>query len=457
MAINIKKSDKKDQKSSLQNLAQTLQPIKVWGLPPGAPNILSQPRYAPDPIQVKTLKKQQENELSPEEMNRVLKVKQNENNLPMALNYYADYGGCGYWRLGWSEYLINCYQKAIISGTVRLHLHSSAYYGIKCVRMQRQATDIQRQYVELLTKFRDNLPKLDRFKLIYEIDDVLIKKDIPIYNRARDPYDNEQILNNIKNIILQCDEMSVSTPYLKSYYEREVGHKKISVLPNYLPRFWADGYYNRQEILERFERNKKRPIVLYNGSGTHFDIANVTGNFKDDFYHVVEAIIKARKDFLFVFKGAYPLRLKPFIDNGEMKFYPWSPLPDYIRDTAAINANVVYAPLQNNEFNKSKSDIKITEAAALGLPGVFQDLEPYKEKADYVFTTGDELIDQLKYITKNVDNYMSSSDRARALAETLWLEDHLDEVMALYFTEFASEERKKMSLKLYERDIQSKS
>ena len=42
-------------------------------------------------------------------------VEMQEVSLPRALNYYADYGGCGFWRMIWPEVNLNAYQKACIS------------------------------------------------------------------------------------------------------------------------------------------------------------------------------------------------------------------------------------------------------------------------------------------------------------------------------------------------------
>mgnify|MGYP001322407090 CR=1 FL=1 len=36
--------------------------------------------------------------------------------LPRSLNFYADYSGCGHWRMIWPEKLLNCYGKANIQG-----------------------------------------------------------------------------------------------------------------------------------------------------------------------------------------------------------------------------------------------------------------------------------------------------------------------------------------------------
>ena len=89
------------------------------------------------------------------------------------------------------------------------------------------------------------------------------------------------------------------------------------------------------------------------------------------------------------------------------------------------------APLQNNIFNKSKSDLKYCEASCFGLPIVCQDLCTYAN-APYKFDTGEEMVDQLKYILKSRNRYMNVSDRARKYAETRWLEDHIDKHTELY-------------------------
>jgi hypothetical protein len=87
------------------------------------------------------------------------------------------------------------------------------------------------------------------------------------------------------------------------------------------------------------------------------------------------------------------------------------------------------------------------EAGALGIPGAYQDLCTY-EDAEIKFKNGSELIDQLEYITSDFDRYMRMSDESRKFVDGLWLEDHLDEYEALYFTSFGSKERNEKSPQL---------
>jgi len=161
---------------------------------------------------------------------------------------------------------------------------------------------------------------------------------------------------------------------------------------------------------------------------------------QDDFSHVVDEIIKARKKFKFVWKGCYPLAIKPFIENGEMEYVDWSPLLDLPKSLYDTGCNAVFAPILDNVFNKSKSNIKMIEAGAFGMPGAYQNLCTYSD-AKIKFDNGKDLISQLEYITSDVSRYMKLSQEAREFTEGLWLEDHLDEYQAIYTTAWGSKER----------------
>ena len=362
-----------------------------------------------------------------------------EATVPRAINYYADQGGCGYWRMGWSEYLLNIKQKANIAGLTAMVLSENFYQNIKAVRLQRQATLHQKTFVTALKELSGKY----KFKLLYEVDDIVFKDDIPDFNRCKDAFNNPEIARTILEIMNIVDEFTVTCQYMKDYYIEKTGQKRFNVLPNYAPKFWLDRFYNPKRLEQTFEKNKKRPRILYAGSGVHADVVNKT-NQKDDFEHIVQQIIKARKDFKFVWKGCFPLTCKPFIDNGEMEFLPWSDLQGYPQGLYDADSSVTFASLQDNIFNRSKSNIKMIEAGALGMPGIFQDMCTYRE-ADLKFKSGDDLIDQIKFVTKDIGKYMEYSAKGRAYAETMWLEDHLDEVMAIYFTEWGSKERNIMS------------
>lgn len=356
--------------------------------------------------------------------------------LARAINYYADYAGCGWWRMIAPEMLMNVNNKAIISGLTSMVLDPKFYGGIKSVRLQRQATPVQLQFL----KFLKSGAKHHNFNIIYEIDDIIVKDDIPDYNRCKVAFESKEILESCVEMMKLSDEISVTCQYMKDYYINKTGNKKITVIPNYPAKMWMDGHYDVFKLQKDYQRNKKKPRIAYIGSGTHIDVMNKT-NQKDDFAHVVDDIISSRKDIQWVFIGCFPLACKPFIDRGEMEFVQWFPLLELWKAYTTTNINAVIAPLQNNTFNKAKSNIKYLEAATCGIPGVFQDLVTYKD-APIKFGTGAELIDQIKVLTKDEGVYMKYSKKAREYAEGMWLDDHLDEFVELYTTKYGAKERK---------------
>ncbi|MFA5753886.1 MAG: glycosyltransferase [Patescibacteria group bacterium] len=356
--------------------------------------------------------------------------------LERALNYYADYAGCGWWRMIAPEMLMNINNRAVISGLTTMVLDPRFYAGIKAVRLQRQATPMQLQFLKFLKQGAD----YHKFKIIYEIDDIIIKDDIPDYNRCKVAFESDEIMNSCIEMMSMSDEISVTCQYMKDYYVSKTGNKNITVIPNYPARMWLDNHYDPKKILKNYKANKKKPRIAYIGSGTHIDMMNKT-NQKDDFFHVVNDIISSRKDFQWVFIGCFPLACKPFIDRGEMEFVPWFPLLDLWKAYTTTNIQAVIAPLQNNIFNCAKSNIKYLEASTCGIPGAFQDLVTYKD-APLRFQRGSELIDQLKFLTKNENNYMKYSKKAREYADSMWLDDHLDEFVELYYTKFGDTTRK---------------
>jgi glycosyltransferase involved in cell wall biosynthesis len=238
------------------------------------------------------------------------------------------------------------------------------------------------------------------------------------------------------------DEIIVTNDYFKQYMIEKSGNKKVTVIPNYLPKSWFDRYYNLWDLTKRFDKNKKRPIVAIFASGTHVDVENRV-NQNDDFAPVIRQIAKTTRDFDWRFYGSYPLPLKEFIDNGSIKYFPWAQLPDFPEVMAKSGAQITFACLQDNNFNRCKSNIKLIEAGALGMPCVVPDMVTYKD-AFLKYRNGDELIDVLKNTLKHQSVYAQHCEQARKHAEKFWLEDeqNIMKHYEAYFTPFGSKERR---------------
>jgi hypothetical protein len=358
-------------------------------------------------------------------------------NLPRALNYLADYSGCGLWRLGAAEHLLNFNNRMIVNSLTTMVLDPRFYMsGLCAIKLQRQATPVQKEFVKFLKEWGGKLEA----KIIYEIDDIVFHEDIPMFNGCRKAFTDPEIRKSISDIMENCDEILVASEYMRDYYKTKTNNKKVVYIPNYAPKYWFDRYYNETTIMEEYTKNKKRPRILVTGSGTHYDVTGQNG-LVDDYSHVVQAIIDTRKDFEWVFLGGHPVQLRPFIANGDIKFIKWSPLMEFANTINNVHAQVTMAALANNHFNRAKSWIKFTESGHLGIPFVGQKLEPYKDSF-HQFVTSDEMIDQIKSVVSDETKYLDNCRKHRNYTDNYWLDDHLDEHIAIYTTKYGDPKRK---------------
>lgn len=376
--------------------------------------------------------------VQPNNMQQPATLRPPEMDLSRALNYYADFSGCGFWRMIWPEHLLNANQRMVMHGSTVMCFDPNYFRGIKSVRIQRQATPNQLRFV----KFLKEISKQHNFRIIYEIDDICFAEDIPEYNKFKPAFTDPEIRKTAQEIMGLCDEITVTCKFMQDYYRDKTGNRNVTVIPNYPPKLWMGRFYNEKKISENFDAHDSRPRILYAGSGAHFDVDKRV-NYKDDFEHVVETIIKTRHKFRWVFLGAYPLPLRPYITNGDLEFHQWQSLYDYPEKIYNLNINMLVAPLQDNIFNRAKSDLKFIEACSYGLPIACQDLCTY-ENAPLKFKTGDEMIDLIEDTLSKKGKYMNQSAKYRKLAESRWLEnkDNLDKYFELYNYPYGDPNRK---------------
>lgn len=339
-----------------------------------------------------------------------------DNNTPVVMQYTADSSGCALYRMGFPQHLLNYTNGAKIFNASVMIREASFYTPISIVRIQRQAKDEQREFVNHLLKMRD----LYKFKLHYEIDDIVFGEDIPEYNINRAEFLKPNIRANIEYIMDQCDEITVTCKFMRDYYRSKLHNKNVTIVPNFQPRMWFDRFYNQTEINQNFDVNKNKPRILYCGSAGHYDIHN-TGA-KDDVSHIIDSILITMKDFQWVFMGAVPRQLESYVKSGNIEFHPFVNLMQYPKALHDLKVQAAIAPLADNNFNKAKSNIKWTEMCALGIPCVCQNLCTY-EDAWWKFDTGDEMIDQLKDITGKAGHYKNLGAKLYREAQKNWLDN----------------------------------
>lgn len=379
--------------------------------------------------------------------------------LPRVLHYCADQGGCAFWRLIFVGDELMANNKAVVQTMYQVIPDARAYMGLSAVRLQRQCNDTQIKFVKELKILSDSLKKQNHkgFKIIYEIDDIILPAgSICNYNLCKSSFIDPKIEQNVKEIMNYIDEMTVPSEFMRDHYKKHLGFDKISVIPNYVPKYWFDKGVTKDIVLDRYRRNLDKPRVMYAGSSTHFDLAGVNGQV-DDFYHVTDAILKdltLDKKYQWVFVGGVPRRLRSFVESGQIELHKWTSMTDYPSLLNDLKINVMIAPLLDNDFNKAKANIKLTEGAALGIPCIAQNIQCYNSDGwKYLFNSGEEMMQQLSDVLATEESIGQAFDNIVEYGSRYWLKDHLDEWIKIYTTPYGDPTRKELT-DFYERNKQ---
>lgn len=359
------------------------------------------------------------------------------------LNFNASSGdGCMMYRRGFLSHHITMTGIGDSMSTTKMVLEKDFYRDIKTITLQRQASDHQKQFMQFLKSIQPECG----FKLIYEVDDVVFREEIPDYNANKHGFDTDEVRQNCIDMINMVDEVTVTCKFMRDLYIDKTGKLEVTVVPNFMPYWWIGHQYNYKKICDSFEKYKKKPRIVYAGSGAHFDMKNLVGQ-KDDFEHILKFIIDNRFKYQFVFIGAYPPPLQPYVVAREIEFHQWKNLLEYPTFLSSLNAQLFIAPLQDNNFNKSKSDIKFIEAAQLGIPCLCQDLVTYSTAPDFLkFKDGSELSDKIEKMLnwKNRSAYYKLVPDLRNVGASrfLELEQNVGCFMESLDTSFDSPDRK---------------
>ena len=242
------------------------------------------------------------------------------------------------------------------------------------------------------------------------------------------------------------DEVTVTCDFMKRLYQEKTGQEKITVIPNFVPNGWMGQLYNPRRVAQEFENNRRKPRILYTGSGAHYDVDNKTGGV-DDMSGVRDFIRATVDKYQWVFVGAFPPTLQDLVQDRKIEFYPWQTLHSYPYFIANLNAQLMVAPLLVNDFNKAKSDIKFIEACVLGIPCLCQDMDTYHTAPESLrFSTVEEFERKIETILswKKKNKYYQNIHKLREIGQKriLDLEPNIGSHLEVLNTPWGSDQRK---------------
>lgn len=224
-------------------------------------------------------------------------------------------------------------------------------------------------------------------KVIIDIDDdnFNIQPDNPMY----DYYSSTVVKEDTREAYHHADMIMVTTWDLAKAVQEQMhitDHHKVKVVPNAIDARW----------FHSTERGKTKAIT-WRGGNSHFkDTFKVT----KDLHMFLE-----ENPYIVVSYGFKPFYWQEMFQKF-YKHYDYKPFDEYIRKLQLNGAEIGIVPLEDNLFNRSKSNIAWLELAMTGHIVIAKDLPEFQKPG--VITYTDSMYEALIGVTKMYDDHKRS-------------------------------------------------
>ena len=123
--------------------------------------------------------------------------------------------------------------------------------------------------------------------------------------------------------------------------------------------------------------------------------------------------------------------------EGERHHFPGESFNDYPAVLASKGWDMAVAPVTENAFGSAKSDLKVKEYAAAGIPIVASPIAPYrdaaKNNAQIRFAdTFEEWYDNLKSLIRNPKKRDEISRQNKEWVSKYWIQDNIGKIFEVY-------------------------
>lgn len=305
--------------------------------------------------------------------------------------------------------------------------------NLAAARLVFQATAEDIQWAEIVILQRGYHPSLfemiDWAKsigkvIVYELDDYLqgVNPNNPAY-RVWNPAGPH--LQRAFDLIKRCDAMTVTTDRMQREYAP--WNSNIHVLPNFLDRT----LFTRPP----FKHKDKRIRIGYTGAGAHQDDLQLIDA-------VITRLCKKYPEVKLVIMGIEPknaFKAIPHVNydcptckrKGQLEVIKGTEITMYFNKLADQGFDIGIAPLVDNSFNNCKSDLKLREYGALGIPVVASNVYPYRQslqdkKNGFLVSTADEWFKSLEKLIVNKDLRLKMGKANKEWVDReCWIQDHV--------------------------------
>lgn len=312
---------------------------------------------------------------------------------PVALVHPADLFGCGHYRV--MQPFIAMKEAGLVDGAIStglMHVTDLERYNPDTIILQRQIGDDRLEAMQRMQRFSK------AFK-VYELDDYLPNLPIKSVHRAQMPKD---ILKSLRKGLGFVDRFVVSTEALADAFTGL--HGEIVVMENRLPVTWWQG-------LDTKRRQGRKPRVGWAGGAGH------TG----DLELIADVVRDLADEVEWVFFGMCPDKLRPYIHE----YHEGVAIETYPEKLASLNLDLGLAPLEINLFNECKSNLRLLEYGACGIPVICTDIRPYQNDFPVMRVRNryKEWVNAIRMHLSDLDETARLGDALQAKVRQEWMLD----------------------------------
>ncbi len=265
--------------------------------------------------------------------------------LPVVLAAHADWQGCGHYRI-LHPFKAMANELRFEGGVKHGDFHFADVADIQPDVIVLQGAWLNDGILAQIRRYRE----ITGAKVVLEFDDYL--PNIPtrsIYRQKLPP----GLIRNMRRAIERVDWLVVSTPALAQEYAEY--HHDIRIARNGLHPDWWFGLSGKRRV------GKKMRVGWAGGSSHTGDLAEIRSVFKE-----------LEDEVEWVFMGMKP-------EGVICEFHKGVPIDNYPKKLAGLNLDLAVVPLEINQFNRCKSNLRLLELGACGVPVIATDIEPYRD------------------------------------------------------------------------------
>lgn len=253
-------------------------------------------------------------------------------------------------------------------------LDTRQFQHCKVAVVQRQVSEQNRVAMQKI--------KETGLKIVYDLDDNIW--NLPSFNPGKKLFTEHQ--DGFLKCAEEADILTVSTKGLSTAARTgfKLFNKEILIIPNAIDfRLfaekkllknddtvligWGGSNTHSEDVIEAFSIVEE---VLNENEKSHLELVGATSEVSHWEERITGSGIKQQRKIT----TAAPIARHP-----KTHFRKWVPVGEYPNRFAGWGWDIALAPLFDNRFNKSKSNIKMLEAAAIKIPCLVSDVQPYNE------------------------------------------------------------------------------